>query len=51
MFHIWQFNLDGTTNDVFKRIKTKWNEEKKFLGTNLDLTELDGTLVDLIIKI
>ena len=21
MFHIWQFNLVGTTNDVFKRTK------------------------------
>ena len=23
MFQIWQFNLVGTTNDVFKRIKIK----------------------------
>ena len=23
MFHIWQFNLVGTTNDVFKRFKNK----------------------------
>ena len=23
MFHIWQFNLVGTTNDVFKRFDSK----------------------------
>ena len=25
MFHIWEFNLVGTTNDVFKRFKILWN--------------------------
>ena len=32
---------------LIKKYKTKWNEEEKSSGTNLDNTELDGGLTDM----
>ena len=32
---------------MFKKCKTKWNEEEKSSGTNPNYTELDGTLMTL----
>ena len=36
MFHIWQFNLVGTTNDVFKRNWNQYNADSRLEAVTFD---------------